>query len=88
MLMKANQSLQLWGIYHLDREFAHSLGDPLLTVVEAPSKLAAEQEAVRLGFGAVWAHPVTLEEAMKAQWLPKRLQRQPVTQSFSEGVRV
>jgi len=86
--MKANQSLQLWGIYHLDREYANSLGDPLRTVVEAPSKLAAEQEAVRLGFGGAWAHPVTLDEAMKAQWLPKRLQRQPVTQSFSEGIRV
>ena len=88
MLMKTSQSLQLWGIYHLDREYAHSLGDPLRTVVEAASKLAAEQEAARFGFGDAWAHPVTLEEAMKAQWLPKRLQRQAVTQSFGEGIRV
>ena len=48
MSMKTSQPLELWGIYHLDREYAHSLGDPLLTVVEAPSKLAAEQEEIKL----------------------------------------
>lgn len=88
MCMKANSSLQLWGIYHTDREYAHSLGDPLRTVVEASSKLAAEEEAARLGFGDPWAHPVTLEEALKAQWLPRRLQRQPITQTLTGGIRV
>ena len=29
---------QLWGIYHTDREYARELGDPLRTVVEAPTK--------------------------------------------------
>ena len=28
---------QLWGIYHTDREYARELGDPLRTVVEAPT---------------------------------------------------
>jgi len=86
--MKTNQSLELWGIYHLDREYAHSLGDPLRTVVEASSKLAAEEEAARLGFGDAWAHPVTLDETMKARWLPKRLQRQQLTPSHAGGIRV
>ena len=35
---------QLWGIYHTDREYARVMGDPLRTVVEAPTKLAAEEE--------------------------------------------
>jgi len=85
MPMKTNRSLQLWGIYHLDREYAQSLGDPLRTVVEASSKLAAEEEAARLGFGDAWAHPVTLDEATKARWLPKRLQRQQLIPSHDGG---
>jgi len=32
---------QLWGIYHTDREYAREHGDPLRTVIEAPTKLAA-----------------------------------------------
>ena len=28
---------QLWGIYHTDREYARVMGDPLRTVVEAPT---------------------------------------------------
>ena len=52
---------QLWGIYHTDREYARVIGDPLRTVVEAPTKLAAEETAARLGFSEPWAHPVTSE---------------------------
>ncbi len=63
---------QLWGIYHTDREYALVMGDPLRTVVEAPTKLAAEEAAARLGFSEPWAHPVTSEVAQRAQWLPKR----------------
>ena len=85
--MKANQSLQVWGIYHLDREYSHSLDDPLRTVVETRSKPAVGQETVRLGFGDGWAHQVTLDEVRKAQWLPKCLQRQPITQSHIGGFR-
>lgn len=59
---------QLWGIYHTDREYARVMGDPLRTVVEAPTKLAAEEEAARLGFSEPWAHPVTPEAARRAQW--------------------
>ena len=54
---------QLWGIYYTDREYARELGDPLRTVVEAPTKIAAEETAARLGFGDPWAHPVTSEQA-------------------------
>jgi hypothetical protein len=36
---------QLWGIYHTDREYARVMGDPLRTVIEAPTKLAAEEAA-------------------------------------------
>jgi len=59
---------QQWGIYYTDREYAHEFGDPLRTVIEAPTKLAAEEAAARLGFGDPWAHPVTSEQAKQAQW--------------------
>src|ERR1035438_216871 len=62
---------QLWGIYHTDREYARELGDPLRTVVEAPSKLIAEETAARLGFGDPWAHSVNSQTATRAQWLQK-----------------
>jgi hypothetical protein len=62
---------QLWGIYHTDREYARELGDPLRTVVEAPTKLIAEETAARLGFGDPWAHPVNSQTTRRAQWLQK-----------------
>jgi hypothetical protein len=63
---------QLWGIYHTDWERAGELADSLRTVVEAPSKLIAEETASQLGFGDPWAHPVSSEEMRHAQWLHKR----------------
>lgn len=63
---------QLWGIYYTDREYAREHGDPLRTVIEAPTKLAAEEEAARLGFGDPWAHGVTPDQISQAQWLPMR----------------
>lgn len=63
---------QLWGIYYTDREYARVHGDPLRTVVEAPTKVAAEKLAALLGFGDPWADPVTAEEAKHAEWLPGR----------------
>ena len=63
---------QLWGIYHTDREHARVMGDPLRTVVEAPTKIAAEEEAARLGFSEPWAHPVAANELRRAQWLSNR----------------
>jgi hypothetical protein len=77
---------QLWGIYHTDREYARELGDPLRTVVEAPSKLIAEETAAQLGFGDPWAHPVNSQTATRAQWLQKsRLAHQHKLANSSSG---
>ena len=92
--MRTNATLkpgnQLWGIYHTDREYARVMGDPLRTVIEAPTKLAAEEEAARLGFGEPWAHPVTSGDLRRAQWLPKRQprHRQPLAHKPLAGIRV
>ena len=53
---------QLWGIYFTDREYAREMGDPLRAVVAAPTKIAAEEAATRLGLDAPWAHPLTAEQ--------------------------
>ena len=45
---------KLWGIYYTDREYARVMGDPLRTVVEAPSKLAAEQALAETGLAGRW----------------------------------
>lgn len=81
---------QLWGIYYTDREHARLLGDPLRTVVEAPTKLAAEEIAGKLGFETPWAHPVTSEQAKQASWLQKRQpgHRQKQAHKHSHGVHV
>ena len=81
---------QLWGIYHTDREYARVMGDPLRTVVEAPTKLAAEEEAARLGSSEPWAHPVAATELRRAQWLSKRRpgHRQEIAYKPSHGVRI
>jgi hypothetical protein len=81
---------QLWGIYHTDREYARELGDPLRTVVEAPTKLAAEEAAARLGFSDPWAYPVTTEQAKQAQWLPDRRpgDRPSFAPKPSRGIRI
>ena len=63
---------QLWGIYYTDREHARLMGDPLRTVVEAPTKLAAEEIAGKLGLESPWAQPVTAEQAKQALWLPEK----------------
>ena len=49
---------KLWGIYHADQENGSILNDPLRTTVEAPTKIAAEEIAVRLGFNKPLAHPI------------------------------
>jgi hypothetical protein len=76
---------QLWGIYYTDREYAREMCDPLRTVIEAPTKLAAEEAAATLGFGEPWAHPITAEEAQRAQWLPNR---QKLIRKPSRGVHI
>ena len=52
----------LWGIYFTDREYAREKGDPLRAVVAAPTKVVAEESAVRLGLDSPWAHPLTAEQ--------------------------
>ena len=81
---------KLWGIYYTDREYARLLGDPLRTVIEAPTKHAAEEAAGKLGFESPWAHPVTTEQAEHALWRPKRkkAKRQSSTRKHSHGVHV
>jgi hypothetical protein len=85
-----NPGNQLWGIYHTDREYARELGDPLRTVVEAPTKLIAEETAARLGFGNPWAHPVTSQQVRHAQWIHKRRpgHRQELAHKPSRGIHV
>ena len=81
---------QLWGIYYTDREYAREVGDPLRTVIEAPTKIAAEEHAARLGFGDPWVHRVISEQAKEAQWLPKRRHRhrQELVRNTSYGIRI
>jgi len=50
MNLTAKVDNKLWGIYYTDREYARTIGDPLHTTVEAPTKAAAEEAAARLGF--------------------------------------
>ena len=66
---------QFWGIYHTDREFAREVGDQVRTVVEAPTKVAAEEAAARLGFSDPWAHPITVEKANQQQELARKRTR-------------
>lgn len=79
---------QLWGIYYTDREHARLMGDPLRTVVEAPTKLAAEEIAGKLGLESPWAHPVTTEQAKQALWLPEKRahHRHQFAQKPSRGI--
>jgi hypothetical protein len=69
--MNETEANKLWGIYHGDRQYVRTLGDPLRTVLEAPTRIAAEEVAARLGFGEVWAHPISHEQVNLAQWLPR-----------------
>ena len=79
---------QLWGIYYTDREHARLMGDPLRTVVEAPTKVAAEEIAGILGLESPWAHPVTTEQAKQALWLPEKRarHRHQLAQKPSRGI--
>ena len=81
---------QLWGIYHTDREHARELGDPLRTTIEAPTKLAAEEAAAKLGFGDPLAHPIAPEVVTLAQTILKRYpsHRRELAHKPSRGVHV
>lgn len=81
---------QLWGIYHTDREYAREMGDPLRTTIEAPTKLAAEEAAAKLGFGNPWAHPIAPEVVTLARSvLRKHLRhRHELARNSSRGIRI
>ena len=80
---------KLWGIYHTDREYAQTLGDPLRTTVEAPTKDAAEKVAVTLGFSDPWAHPIAPEMAKLAETVLNRLPGcRPECHKPSHGIRI
>jgi hypothetical protein len=90
MNLTVNADNKLWGIYHTDREFARTLGDPLRTTVEAPTKIAAEETAAKLGFSDPWAHPVAPEVAkLTERILSRQLEhRQEVAHKPSRGIRI
>jgi hypothetical protein len=54
----------VWGIYHRDREYARTLGDPLLAALEARSKEEAEDRALHhvSAPSGLWAHPLPERE--------------------------
>lgn len=81
---------QLWGIYHTDQEYARELGDPPRTTVEAPTKLAAEEAAAKLGFGEPWAHPIAPEVVILAKTVLKKSpsQRRELAHKPSRGIHV
>jgi hypothetical protein len=83
---------QLWGIYHTDREYARVMGDPLLGVVAAPTKAAAEEAAFQLGLGGAWAHPLPPEQAKQIQEAqpPKHphITMQPTTAELRTAIEV
>ena len=81
---------QLWGIYHTDREHARELGDPLRTTIEAPTKIAAEEAAAKLGFNHPWAHPIAPEVVRLTQIILKRHpgQRAQLAPKPSRGIRI
>ena len=81
---------QLWGIYHTDREHARELGDPLRTTVEAPTKIAAEEAAAKLGFGNPWAHPIAPEVVRLTRFVLKKhpSHRQKPARQPSRGIRI
>lgn len=90
MNLTATDENKLWGIYHTDREHAHSLGDPLRTTVEAPTKKAAEQTAARLGFNDPWAHPIATEAVRLTELILKKQPtcRREHAQKSSRGIRI
>jgi hypothetical protein len=68
---------QHWGIYFTDREYARVMGDPLRAVIEAPTKIAAEEAADRLGLSSAWAHPLTAEQTKSIREPATRQPEQP-----------
>jgi hypothetical protein len=100
--MKTNQFMcpplkpgdQLWGIYFTDREYARVMGDPLLGVVAAPTRAAAEEAAIRQGLPDAWAHPLTAEQIKSIQETAtrspenSRITMQPTTAELRTAIEV
>ncbi len=98
--MKTNQFMlpplkpgdQLWGIYFTDREYAREMGDPLLGVVAAPTKTAAEETAVGQGLPDAWASPLTpqqIKSIRESETRPTekpRLTMQPTTAELRTAI--
>jgi hypothetical protein len=93
--MKTNQFMcptmkpgdQLWGIYYTDREYAHVTGDPLLGIVAAPTKAAAEEAAVRQGLSDAWASPLTPEQIKSIRESETREQHRIIIQPTAADLR-
>jgi hypothetical protein len=81
---------QLWGIYHTDREHACEPGDPLRTTIEAPTKIATEEIAARLGFNDPLAHPIASEVVTLTRTVIKKYpgHRQELAHNPSRGIRI
>ena len=51
-----------YAIYYGDRELAREMGDPILTVVDAPdpqcARMLAQKQGVGVAGGGLWAAPV------------------------------
>jgi hypothetical protein len=93
--MKTNQFMcpplkpgdQLWGIYYTDLEYAHVTGDPLLGVVAAPTKAAAEEAAIRQGLPDAWASPLTPEQIKSIRESETREQPRIIIQPTADELR-
>jgi hypothetical protein len=89
-----NPGDQLWGIYFTDREYARKVGDPLLGVVAAPTKIDAEKEAVRRRLPDAWAHPLTdkqiksIRESEMQRPEQPRIVMQPTTAELRTAIEV
>jgi hypothetical protein len=85
---------QLWGIYYTDREYAREIGDPLLGIVAAPTKAAAQVAAFKQGLADSWAHPLSAEQIKsiqgpaKHQPDPSRITMQPTTAELRTAIEV
>jgi hypothetical protein len=85
---------QLWGIYYTDREYAREMGDPLLGVVAAPTKAAAQVAAFKQGLPDSWAHPLSAEQIKSIQGPAKhqpeqsRITMQPTTAELRTAIEV
>jgi hypothetical protein len=90
MNLTATADNKLWGIYHTDREHAHTFGDTLRTTIEAPTKIAAEEAAAKLGFTDPLAHPVAPEVVKLTELVLKRpsQHQQHCGRKFSRGIHI